>query len=49
MFADDGRKFRSLYAELGVFSPEELEALPQTAKHLPGLALPLEVLSQARV
>jgi len=49
MFADDGTPRRSLYAELGVFSPEELEALPRKAKHLPGLALPLEVLSQARL
>ena len=35
IFADDGRKFGSVYDACGVFTPEEFESLNTTAKHLP--------------
>ena len=35
IFADDGRKFGSVYNAFGVFTPEEFENLRTTAKHLP--------------
>ena len=38
LFADDGRKFKSLYVEQGIFTPEEYEDLLNHAKNLPPLA-----------
>lgn len=35
IFADDGRKFSSLYKEFDVFTPEEFNALLVKVKHLP--------------
>jgi cysteine synthase B len=34
IFADDGRKFKSLYSQQNVFSPEEFDANLKQAKHL---------------
>lgn len=36
IMADDGRKFKSLYSDLGVFSGAELEKHESRARHLPG-------------
>jgi S-sulfo-L-cysteine synthase (O-acetyl-L-serine-dependent) len=38
LFADDGRKFRSLYVEQGIFTNSEYENLLDSAKNLPRLA-----------
>jgi cysteine synthase B len=38
LFADDGRKFKSLYVEQGVFTNTEYENLLNSAKNLPRLA-----------
>jgi S-sulfo-L-cysteine synthase (O-acetyl-L-serine-dependent) len=38
LFADDGRKFKSLYIEQGVFTTSEYESLLNSARNLPILA-----------
>ena len=38
LFADDGRKFKSLYVEQGIFTNTEYENLLNSAKNLPRLA-----------
>jgi len=38
LFADDGRKFKSLYLEHGIFTTNEYENLRTSAKYLPRLA-----------
>ena len=38
LFADDGRKFKSLYIEQGIFTASEYENLLNSARDLPGLA-----------
>jgi cysteine synthase B len=38
LFADDGRKFKSLYLEHGIFTTNEYENLRIGAKNLPRLA-----------
>lgn len=38
LFADDGRKFKSLYIEQGIFTTSEYENLLNSARHLPSLA-----------
>ena len=38
IFADDGRKFKSVYAEQNVMSPEEFDQCLKTAKHMSELA-----------
>src|SRR5919109_3187983 len=38
LFADDGRKFKSLYAEQGIFTASEYENLLNSARDLPSLA-----------
>lgn len=38
LFADDGRKFKSLYVEQGIFTNAEYENLLNSAKNLPRLA-----------
>ena len=38
IFADDGRKFKSVYAEQKVMSPEEFDACLKEAKHMSELA-----------
>lgn len=46
IFADDGRKFQSLFAEFNVFTPERIAALSRGARHLANLALPLEAIQK---
>jgi cysteine synthase B len=38
LFADDGRKFKSLYIEQGIFTTSEYENLLNSARNLPSLA-----------
>ncbi|CAN5259305.1 cysteine synthase family protein [soil metagenome] len=38
LFADDGRKFKSLYVEQGIFTNTEYETLLKSARNLPRLA-----------
>jgi S-sulfo-L-cysteine synthase (O-acetyl-L-serine-dependent) len=38
LFADDGRKFKSLYIEQGIFTTSEYENLLNNARNLPSLA-----------
>ena len=38
IFADDGRKFKSVYAEQKVMSPEEFDVCLKEAKHMSELA-----------
>jgi S-sulfo-L-cysteine synthase (O-acetyl-L-serine-dependent) len=38
LFADDGRKFKSLYVEQGIFTASEYENLLNSARNLPSLA-----------
>jgi cysteine synthase B len=38
LFADDGRKFKSLYIEQGIFTTNEYENLLNSARNLPSLA-----------
>jgi S-sulfo-L-cysteine synthase (O-acetyl-L-serine-dependent) len=38
LFADDGRKFKSLYIEQGIFTASEYENLLNSARNLPSLA-----------
>jgi cysteine synthase B len=38
IFADDGRKFRSLYVKENIFSENEYDAVLDNARHLPKLA-----------
>jgi S-sulfo-L-cysteine synthase (O-acetyl-L-serine-dependent) len=38
LFADDGRKFKSLYLEHGIFTASEYDNLGLGAKNLPRLA-----------
>jgi len=38
LFADDGRKFKSLYVDQGIFTSAEYENLQNSAKNLPSLA-----------
>jgi cysteine synthase B len=38
LFADDGRKFKSLYIEQGIFTASEYENLLNNARNLPSLA-----------
>jgi cysteine synthase B len=38
LFADDGRKFKSLYVDQGIFTSAEYENLLNSAKNLPRLA-----------
>lgn len=47
VFADDGRKFQSLFAEFKVFTREKLASLVVGAKYLPELSLPLEAIQKA--
>ncbi len=47
IFADDGRKFGSLYSQLGVFTSGEIDSLRRDAKHLPLLAPPIGVYQKA--
>jgi len=38
IFADDGRKFKSLYKELGIFTEDEFDKYADARNHLPDLA-----------
>jgi cysteine synthase B len=38
LFADDGRKFKSLYVDQGIFTSAEYDSLLTSAKNLPLLA-----------
>ena len=38
LFADDGRKFKSLYVDQGIFTSAEYDRLLSSAKNLPRLA-----------
>ena len=38
LFADDGRKFKSLYVDQGIFTSAEYDVLQNSAKNLPPLA-----------
>ena len=38
IFADDGRKFKSLFKEQGIFSEEEFDRYLRAANRLPELA-----------
>jgi cysteine synthase B len=34
IFADDGRKFKSLYAQQGIFTPDEFDSTLKEVKYL---------------
>jgi cysteine synthase B len=38
IFADDGRKFKTLYSHLNLFSEKQMKELIAESKHLPSLA-----------